>query len=59
MARVITVAHIGGIRCGAGEFSAYVSDPICPWNNGAYHFACLDGTLHINTTTQADCQLTI
>jgi len=59
MARIITVADIGGMRCGVGELSAHISDPICPWNNGTYHFACVDGALQVNTTTQADCQLTI
>ncbi|GHO57382.1 GNAT family N-acetyltransferase [Ktedonobacter robiniae] len=59
MGRIITVADIGGMRCGGGEFSAHISDPICPWNNDTYHFACLDGTLQVSITTLADCQLTI
>src|SRR5207302_422047 len=59
MARIITVADIGGMRCGGGKFSARISDPICPWNNDTYHFTSVDGTLQVNITTQADCQLTI
>jgi predicted acetyltransferase len=59
MGRIITVADIGGMKTGAGQFSAKISDPQCPWNNNAYHFETVDGAIQVSPTTDYDCELTI
>lgn len=59
MGRIIDVAGIAGMQTGPGEFSAQISDPQCPWNNGNYRFATIDGILHVTATSEAECELTI
>ena len=59
MSRVLDVEKIGGMRVGEGSFSARVSDPLCPWNEGNWHFAAPQGILQVSRATQADCELTI
>jgi predicted acetyltransferase len=59
MARIIDIAKIGGMRTGPGSFTAQISDPQCPWNEGIYRFETLDGVLRVVPTEQADCSLTI
>jgi len=61
MGRVLDVVQLGGMRTGPGSFSARVSDPICPWNEGCWHFETRDGCLQVSTDlpVAADCDLTI
>jgi predicted acetyltransferase len=59
MGRVADVAAIGGMHTGPGRFSARISDPICPWNEGVWGFETVDGALQIAPAEQADCDLTI
>jgi predicted acetyltransferase len=59
MGRVLTVAQIGGMETGPGGFSARVSDPLCPFNDGIWRFETLDGRLQVSRAAQADCDLTI
>jgi predicted acetyltransferase len=59
MARIIDVAKIGGMHTGPGAFSAQITDPQCPWNEGSYRFATIDGTLQVQPTQEAECHLTI
>jgi predicted acetyltransferase len=59
MARVLDVARIGGMQTGPGRFSARIADPFCPWNEGAFQFETLDGTLHVSPAGGAGCDLAI
>jgi predicted acetyltransferase len=69
MGRVVDVAKIGGMETGPGRFSARISDPLCPWNEGGpggavasagvWQFETVDGRLEVGPATQADCDLTI
>jgi hypothetical protein len=59
MNRVLDIEKIGGMSAGDGEFSARVIDPICPWNEGAWHFEGRGGILAVSKAPQADCDLTI
>jgi predicted acetyltransferase len=57
MGRVADMAQIGGMHTGPGRFSARISDPLCPWNEGTWHFEMVDGRLQVGRTSQADCDL--
>ncbi|NDJ63051.1 MAG: GNAT family N-acetyltransferase [Chloroflexi bacterium] len=59
LGRVLDVRKIGGLVVGPGTFSARISDPLAPWNEGTYRFAGVEGRLHVEPADQADCQLTI
>lgn len=61
MGRIVDVANISGMQTGPGRFSARVSDPLCPWNEGIWQFETVDGMLQVcpADTEQADCDLTI
>ena len=59
MGRVIDVTAIGGMRTGEGHFSARISDPHCPWNEGSYLFETVGGLLQVRPTVNTDCELTI
>jgi predicted acetyltransferase len=58
MGRVVDIAGLGGMHTGPGRFSAQVSDPLCPWNEGVWQFETLDGQLQVGPASQADCDLT-
>lgn len=59
MARVLDVARLEGMQVGDGGFSARISDPVCPWNNGIYRFEARDGLLHVEPVASADFDLTM
>jgi len=59
MGRVLDVARIGGMQIGPGQFTARISDPCCPWNEGSWRFQAVDGELQIEPADRADCDLTI
>ncbi len=59
MGRVLDVARIGGMATGSGRFTARISDPLCPWNDGAWQFEGADGALQVTHGGQPDCDLTI
>ncbi len=59
MGRVLDVARIGGMRCGAGQFTARISDALCPWNEGVWQFAAQAGLLHVSPASEAECDLAI
>ncbi len=59
MGRVLDVAQMGGMAVGEGHFSARISDPHCPWNEGCYRFEGVDGKLQVTAIDSADCDLTI
>ena len=59
MGRVLDVSAMGGMSVGEGRFSARISDPDCPWNEGTWEFDGTGGVLTVRPTAQADCSLTI
>lgn len=59
MGRVLEVSGIRGMEVGPGRFSAKISDPDCPWNNGTWKFKDDSGKLEITPAQNADCNLTI
>jgi predicted acetyltransferase len=59
MCRVLDVSGLDGIPCGEGSFSAQITDPTCPWNEGNWQFDCTDGRLRVTKTGQTDCLLSI
>ena len=59
MGRVVDVAQIGGMHTGPGHFSARMTDPLCPWNEGVWQFETVDGVLRVRAADQADCDLSI
>ena len=59
MNRVLDVENIGGMQVSQGSFSAKIIDPVCPWNEGAWHFEFGEGILLVSRTPNADFDLTI
>ncbi len=59
MGRVLDVAGICGMEAGPGSFTAEITDPDCPWNDGIWKFESVSGKLEITPTQSADCKLTI
>ena len=59
MGRVVGVAQIGGMHSGPGCFSAHITDPLCPWNEGVWRFETVDGALQVGPAAHADCALSI
>ncbi len=59
MSRVLDVEKTGGMSVGEGSFSARVTDPLCPWNEGVWRFEGCDGRLQVSKASGADCDLTI
>lgn len=60
MGRVLDVARIGGMAAGTGRFTARISDPLCPWNEGIWTFAGEGGSLTVTPAAgAAECALTI
>jgi predicted acetyltransferase len=59
MGRVLDVALIGGMHTGPGSFTARLSDPFCPWNEGNWRFETVDGRLQVRPVESAACDLSI
>jgi GNAT superfamily N-acetyltransferase len=68
MGRVLDVAGLSGLKTFQvfenleglpRSFSAKISDPDCPWNNGSWKFVGDQGTLEVSPAQNADCNLTI
>lgn len=59
MGRVLDIEQINGLQTGPGGFSARVSDPLCPWNEGIWQFETVDGFLQVSPAAKADCDLSI
>jgi predicted acetyltransferase len=59
MSRILDVSKVGGMRVGEGGFNAAIIDPLCPWNQGAWHFEGCDGRLEVSRAHSAECELTI
>jgi predicted acetyltransferase len=59
MGRVLDVAKISGMHVGEGSFTMKVNDPLCPWNEGPWHFDTCDGRLVVSPSSSLDFELTI
>jgi GNAT superfamily N-acetyltransferase len=59
MGRVVDVTKIGGMAAGPGHFSARMTDPLCPWNEGTWQFEGVNGALQVSPASHADCHLTV
>ena len=61
MVRIVDVAQLGdcGICIGPGSFAAQITDPICPWNEGTWRLASVDGVLQVSPAESAGCTLSI
>jgi len=62
MGRVVDIAGLDGLLSKAdGHFTAQISDPCCPWNEGIWRFESSGGCLNIerSSSPKADCMLTI
>ena len=62
MGRVVDVAGLGGLRVGPGRFTVRLTDPACPWNEGAWRFESSYGGLAVKAAdagTVVDGELTI
>jgi predicted acetyltransferase len=67
MARIVDVMGIQGMPVGgcaadgheADGFTAYLTDALCPWNEGRWRFEAVDGRLRVSRTDEAHCELTI
>lgn len=47
MGRVLNIPALAGIQAGEGRFSARILDPSCPWNEGAWQFEGIGGSLQV------------
>jgi predicted acetyltransferase len=59
MSRVLDVEKISGMNVGNGSFSARIIDPLCPWNEGCWHFESYEGKLRTSRISKAECELAI
>jgi len=59
MARIVDVAALNGMVVGAGCFDIHLTDPLCPWNTGAWRFAATDGRLEVSRVADAECELAV
>jgi predicted acetyltransferase len=59
MSRVLDVEKISGMNVGDGSFSARIIDPVCPWNEGCWHFESYEGKLRTSRTSKEECELAI
>ncbi len=47
------------MQTGLGGFSARLTDPLCPWNEGLWRFETHNGALQVSPAEHADRDLTI
>jgi len=59
MGRVLEVRGLNGLPVGPGQFSARLSDPLCPWNEGQWAFESVGDALQVSPARTADCSLSI
>jgi predicted acetyltransferase len=59
MVRVLNVVKLSGMHTNPGNFSATITDPLCPWNEKAWHFESTGGILQVSETKSADAMLPI
>jgi predicted acetyltransferase len=59
MSRVLDIVKLGGMLVGEGRFTARIVDPICPWNEGDWHFEGNESKLSVTKAATSECELTI
>jgi predicted acetyltransferase len=59
MGRVLDVAALGGMSVGEGGFTAHLTDPLCPWNEGSWRFEGVNGALQVAPARESGCKITI
>ncbi len=59
MGRVLDMETITGMGVGEGSFTAQISDPLCPWNEGVWQFESANGVLAVSKGGSAECELNI
>jgi hypothetical protein len=59
MSRILDVKGMGGMKTNPGKFSARITDPQCPWNNGTWCFNGYSGYLDVSPESREDFALTI
>ncbi|MBL7163655.1 MAG: GNAT family N-acetyltransferase [Anaerolineales bacterium] len=59
LGRVLDVEKIGGMQTGLGSFTAMISDPLCPWNEGVWKFESADNALQVSKAKDPQCGLNI
>ena len=59
MGRVLDLPKISGMKVGAGEFTAVITDPFCSWNEGVWKFENNGGELLVSQADTPDCELSI
>jgi len=59
LGRVLDVEKIGGMQTGLGSFTAKISDPLCPWNEGVWKFESADNALQVSKAKDPQCELNI
>ena len=59
LTRVADVAALSGLPVGPGSFDVSIHDPLCPWNQGAWHFESVEGALQVSRTERDACELAI
>lgn len=63
MGRIIDINKLGGLKVGNETITMNVMDPLCPWNEGIFTFASIDGVLKVSKEEEAnkkiECTITI
>jgi predicted acetyltransferase len=59
MSRILDIGGMGGMETGAGIFSAHITDPLLPSNEGNWKFKTVNGCLQVTKTDAIDCELAI
>jgi predicted acetyltransferase len=59
MVRVLDIERMAGMATGPGAVTVRLADPVCPWNEGAWRLATVDGRLEITRAQEAQGSLTI
>ncbi len=59
MGRILDIGAISGMALGPGSFSSRVRDPYCPWNQRAWNFESVDGSLAVSPAADAQEELSI
>ena len=59
MGRIVSLEGLHGINAGEGEIRVRVTDPQCPWNDGAWTLRGVNGTLEVERGGTPEVDLTI
>lgn len=59
MLRILEVGGLNGMEIGKGCFIVHISDPLCPWNEGSWHFEGGDHPLRVTRAASAEFGLSI